>query len=103
MWLQAMRRLLADYLFALSSYELLVLVVLPLKLDSMGVPNQGSYGNPNTGAVGSYFGAGLGGVISNGLPCQLMGPFSTLNYDLAIPGSPSVSGSIAFGANGFGR
>jgi RHS repeat-associated protein len=66
----------------------------------MGVPNQGYYGHTNTGAAGSYYGVGVGLTLSNAVPCQLLGSFKTLNYDLAIPFLPTFSVSLAFGANG---
>ncbi|MBZ5528144.1 MAG: RHS repeat-associated core domain-containing protein [Acidobacteriia bacterium] len=53
----------------------------------------------NTGVYGAFVGAGQSFFLTNGQPCDLQGPFKTLNFNAGI-GVLSFTGSIASGDNG---
>jgi RHS repeat-associated protein len=68
--------------------------------------NAGNYagGTPHqdvktTGVYGAFVGGGASLFVSNGQPCDLQGPFKTLNFNLGI-GFISWSASLALGENG---
>jgi len=56
-----------------------------------GSPNPNSDGIPWAAVIGSYYGGGVGLTVSNGLPCQLAGPFHTINFDLGVIANGGVS------------
>lgn len=64
-----------------------------------GLPgNQSMYGKPVTAAYGAYAGGGVAVNLSNGEPCQLRGPFHTINLDIGF--GVDFSGTIAFSDSG---